>query len=387
LISKRGNRWRVVVQGGRDPITRQRKQWSGSAATKAEAQALERRLMAESVGASLTNVTVAALVEEWWRSGPRLAATTKLNYRSNLNAHILPVLGERKVEEIRPRLVASYLRYLQEDKGLGPATARKVRTVLSAVFSYAVAMEYVESNPVMKVPPPELHAAERIAPTIEETARLLLAAERDDPEFLTYLWVAAEEGGRRGETLALRWSCIDFDSGVITIDSSVTRGEDGVRVRPRTKSGKSRRVAVSDVTLGFLEAHRRRHEGLMRAVGRLPHVGPESLVFSGGQGSRRHPLDGLPWRPDSTSRRFARLKSSAGVRADIDLHGLRHTMITELLAAGVDPRTVMGRAGHASEAMTMKLYAKVRPNRDAAAAALWGQMLESKMQELRQSSA
>ena len=70
----------------------------------------------------------------------------------------------------------------------------------------------------------------------------------------------------------------------------------------------------------------------LRAIDRLPRVDPEGLVFSGGQGSRRHPLDGLPWRPDSTSRRFARLKETAGVRSDIDLHGLRHTMITELLA-------------------------------------------------------
>ncbi|HEX2040519.1 MAG TPA: tyrosine-type recombinase/integrase [Acidimicrobiales bacterium] len=60
------------------------------------------------------------------------------------------------------------------------------------------------------------------------------------------------------------------------------------------------------------------------------------------------------------------------MRSDVDLHGLRHTMITELLAAGVDPRTVMGRAGHSSETMTMKVYAKVRPTVDAAAADLWG---------------
>jgi integrase len=343
--------------------------------------------MAQSVGASSTSVTVAALVDDWWASGPRLAPSTRLNYRSNLDAHILPVLGETKVEDVRPRLVAAFLRHLQQDKGLGGGTARKVRTVLSAVFSYAVAMEYVESNPVMKVPPPEVEDTERVAPTIEETARILLAAERDDPEFLTYLWVAAEEGGRRGETLGLRWKCIDFEGAELSIEATVSRGEDGVQVRQRTKSKKPRRVAVSPITLALLAEHRRLYEVQLRALGRFPRIDPEGLVFSGGQGSRRHPLDGKPWRPDSTSRRFARLKENAGVRSDIDLHGLRHTMITELLAAGVDPRTVMGRAGHASEATTMKLYAKVRPSKDAAAASLWGEMLNKKMQELRGTSA
>lgn len=72
-----------------------------------------------------------------------------------------------------------------------------------------------------------------------------------------------------------------------------------------------------------------------------------------------------------------RLKELAGVRLEADLRGLRRPMITELLAAGVDPRTVMGRAGHASETMTIQVYAKVRPSRDAAAAELWGTMFRS----------
>jgi integrase len=59
-------------------------------------------------------------------------------------------------------------------------------------------------------------------------------------------------------------------------------------------------------------------------------------------------------------------------------------MITELLAAGVDPRTVMGRAGHSSEATTMAIYAKVRPAVDSAAAEMWGYLLQDKLAELRE---
>lgn len=78
-------------------------------------------------------------------------------------------------------------------------------------------------------------------------------------------------------------------------------------------------------------------------------------------------VDGRPWRPDSTSRRFGHIKERAKICADIGLHGLRRTMITELIAIGVDPRTVVGRAGHRWEAATMTIYAKVRPVVDAAA--------------------
>jgi hypothetical protein len=72
----------------------------------------------------------------------------------NLNNHILPMLGDKKVDEIRPRLVAAFLQHLPEQTGMAPATVRKVRTVLSAVMSFAVAMEYADSKPVMKVAPP-----------------------------------------------------------------------------------------------------------------------------------------------------------------------------------------------------------------------------------------
>jgi integrase len=181
----------------------------------------------------------------------------------------------------------------------------------------------------------------------------------------------------------LRWRDVDLVNGTITIERTISIGDDGVQERARTKSGGSRTLAVSRGTVCQLAALRERTEGLLsEAAGTRVSLGGDALVFSGG-GSRRNPLDGKPWRPDSTSRRFRRVKDHATVREEIDLHGLRHTMITEMLAAGVDPRTVMGRAGHSSEATTMTVYAKVRPVVDTAAAQLWGRILEDKVAALR----
>lgn len=250
-------------------------------------------------------------------------------------------------------------------------------------MSFAVAMEYVETNPVMKIPPPELDQAERVAPTLEETARILLVVEAEHPDFHTYLWVAAEEGGRRGETLALRWRDVDFEGAAITIRGTISVGEDGLQYRPTTKTKRTRTVAISDVTLELLRQHYARMEGrLSAAAGQSAELKPDDFVFSGGEGSRRTLIDGQPWRPDSATRRFRRAKMAADVATDISLHGLRHTM-TELFSAGVDPRTVMGRAGHSSEATTMEVYAKVRPAIDRLAADLWGRMLDAKLRELR----
>jgi hypothetical protein len=119
MIQKRGSRWRVVVQAGRDPLTGVRRQLSGSATTEREAVRLERRLRLQVQGGAVGTITLADLVTEWWASKPRLAPTTQANYRDNLDNHILPVLGSKRVEDIRPRLVGAFLQHLQAKKGLG----------------------------------------------------------------------------------------------------------------------------------------------------------------------------------------------------------------------------------------------------------------------------
>ena len=66
---------------------------------------------------------------------------------------------------------------------------------------------------------------------------------------------------------------------------------------------------------------------------------PGALLFS------RDGLGEEPWYPDSITRRFHRLCERAGL-GGMRLHDLRHYVATQLLAAGVDVRTVAGRLGH-----------------------------------------
>ena len=47
---------------------------------------------------------------------------------------------------------------------------------------------------------------------------------------------------------------------------------------------------------------------------------------------------------------------------DVTPHQLRHTYITNLLYAGVDPKTVQYLAGHENSKTTMDIYAKIKYN-------------------------
>ena len=65
----------------------------------------------------------------------------------------------------------------------------------------------------------------------------------------------------------------------------------------------------------------------------------------------------LTWalRPDSVTQRYGRLAKRLGIKTH--LHALRHYSATELIAAGVDPRTVAGRLGHSGGgSTTLRVY-------------------------------
>lgn len=64
----------------------------------------------------------------------------------------------------------------------------------------------------------------------------------------------------------------------------------------------------------------------------------------------------MPPAPASISPRYERMAASLGIRTT--LHKLHHYSATELIAAGVDVRTIAGRLGHGGGgATTLRVYA------------------------------
>lgn len=59
------------------------------------------------------------------------------------------------------------------------------------------------------------------------------------------------------------------------------------------------------------------------------------------------------------------------------LNSIRHTQATQLLANGVDVKTVQTRLGHANASITLGWYAHAIPEKDHEAADLFGNLLES----------
>ena len=89
----------------------------------------------------------------------------------------------------------------------------------------------------------------------------------------------------------------------------------------------------------------------------------DTFVFSYAPDHRRH------CDPDAITHRYSKMAADLGI--DTHLHALRHYSATELIAAGVDVRTVAGRLGHGGGgATTLRVYAAWLAAADKSAAGL-----------------
>ena len=77
--------------------------------------------------------------------------------------------------------------------------------------------------------------------------------------------------------------------------------------------------------------------------------------------------DGKPLRPDSITHAWIKLVRRIGLKG-IRLHDARHSHASLMLKAGIHPKIVQERLGHASIQITLDTYSHVVPGLQEAAA-------------------
>ena len=184
----------------------------------------------------------------------------------------------------------------------------------------------------------------------------LLDLARGTDLFIPVL-LATNLGLRRGEVLALRWEHVDFANGIVHIrENKVITKEGALTKAPKSAAGIRDLTMGSQVMTELKQAHAKYIRNKL-AKGRA--FKDSGLVFS--------QEDGSEYRPESLTRMWRRFLDKHGLKS-IRFHDLRHSCATALLEAGVDPKTVQTRLGHADIAMTMNIYAHCTPNMDRNAA-------------------
>jgi integrase len=200
------------------------------------------------------------------------------------------------------------------------------------------------------VPEPEIE----IATDAEIKLVLDRLRERDRPLY-TIASLALATGMRRGELLALRWQ--DVEDGKVKVERSLEQTRSGLKFKsPKTKRGR-RSVSIPASVAAELRAHKVAQQEFRLAIG-LGRLSPQDLVFTA--------RDGAPRKPNALTNDWLRATMTVGRR--INLHALRHTHVSNLIAAGIDILTISRRVGHASPAITLSVYGHLCPSTDDRAA-------------------
>ncbi|MCO5306053.1 MAG: site-specific integrase [Microthrixaceae bacterium] len=375
-VTRKGKKYYAVVELDRDPLTGKRKRtWHPAGTTKRSAQQLLGRLLEDLETNTYLEpeaITVGSyLVDEWLVSTKNeLRFATYDSYRRNIENHVVPHIGAVRLQALRPIDLTRYYSTLLDSGrrdgrgGLSPKSVRNIHQTLRKAFDDAVRLHYLRSNPAVGAKPPKPSGGSNTIRYWTASELRMFLARNSDHRHASMWTLAASTGMRRGELLGLRWRDVDLDRRRLSIRQTIISvGYEVIRSEPKTAKG-ARTIDLDVRTVRMLRAHRAEQLLEQRSLEKPHH--DDGLVFCR--------EDGQPYHPDFVRQSFERRVRSSKVTR-IRFHDLRHTHATLMLQAGVPPKVVSERLGHATVAFTMEIYAHVIPGMQAEAAETFGDVL------------
>jgi integrase len=311
----------------------------------------------------------AEVAEQWLALKSDRRPGTVNNWRAQVNGYLTPKLGTLRLDLIDTEVVEQLQVNLTNK--LSPRTINAIRTTLAAILNLAIRRGYIAGkNPVADAVKPFSADQEiMINEHGEEVRDRKAQAEAVRPEevlgpdeirrlvdaatpglYRTLFATAALTGLRSGELFGLRWSDIEIErenaDPKIFVRRSLTwargAGEEGTVVykfySPKTKAGR-RDVSVPPELAAVLRAWKLR----------CPVSGTLDLVFC--------TVEGKPVRRSNALRYgLWPALSRAGLRR-VNMHSLRHSFASMLIALNTPITEVAKRLGHSTPAVTLDVYA------------------------------
>jgi integrase len=243
-----------------------------------------------------------------------------------LNRHLIPTLGDKKLDAITNEDVQRLKQRLKEK---APKTVNNTLTVMNVLLKAAVEWGVIERHPcsIRLLPTPITEAQFH---DFDAYDRLVQAANRLDPNGYLLVLLGGDAGLRLGEMMALEWSDVDLGKRQLCVQHSDWKGH-----VTTTKGGRPRHVPMTERLAAALHAHR--------------HLrGKRVLVRAGGE----------PLTMKIVQDHVARAAQKGAVRPGV--HILRHTFCSHLSMRGAPARAIQELAGH-QDLKTTQRYMHVSP--------------------------
>lgn len=302
------------------------------------------------------SITLAKYTELWLReiAPVKLAKSTLARDRQDID-RFLPVLGHYKLTELRPehfrQLYADLrkVKNLKTGKPLSECTVEGVHACLCGILSDAMEGGFLDHNPAWRTYRYAGKKKEKVIADEATTQRLIAALEEESLKYETYFKLIIATGMRRGECCGLQWGDVNWQERSIHIQRNV------VKVTGEGIFAKETKTAAGDRYVYFsLEM-----ESLLKEFQR--ECAWETETYDGRKLEdadyvfRRHGYR-LPMTPSTFTWRFKLILKKHGLPPALNVHSLRHTNASLLIAGGADVATVAGLLGHSQPSTTLDIY-------------------------------
>lgn len=301
---------------------------------------------------------------EYWLSVHKLTIReiTYRQYMSMARVHVIPRLGHIPLQRLAGAHIQRFISELakgdpaKKKKGLAPSSIHLIYNMLHKAMKDALEWELIGADPCRGVKLPR-NVQEEVQALDAEQAQVLLEAVQGTPLY-GIVTLALATGLRRGELLALKWSDLDLDRGILQVQRTdvYINGQGHVQNEPKTRSGK-RSIVLTSFAVQALREHRTQQR---RARMQARTWQENNLVFCNARGGYLAPA--------LLFRRFKQVLEKAELDP-IRFHALRHSCATLLLKMRVPGKVVQEILGHSSISITMDKYGHVLPGMQAEAIA------------------
>ena len=269
-------------------------------------------------------------------------ASTYNKYKSIYNLHIRPVVSDCKINAIGNSHIQNIIDNCSD---LSPKTINDILCVVKMILEYT-RQNGTAVNVCMKGMTVRQERKEMRVLTVDEQKRLtsVLLSETDLKKLGVYLALCT--GIRIGELCALRRENINFDTGMLSVRSTMQR----VQIEDSTKKTKiiitepKSRCSVRDIPLPkfLLDLCRKYYSNFQ----------PSFFLLTG----TTHYLE-----PRALRYNFKKYISESGLK-NVNFHALRHTFATRCVENGFEIKTLSEILGHVNVNITLNRY--VHPSVD-----------------------
>lgn len=274
-----------------------------------------------------------------------LKPVTKYNYQRDLEIHLLPVFGNRKVNSITTADMTTF--FTQMDKA--SETTRKLRTVMSSVFSFGKRQGYVSQNPcVGALYKTDTATTKKVKYLDKEQCQALMAATAEYSIVNTIIQFILFTGMRIGECLGLTWDCVDFEHNTVTIRNNLAYAYDEWYLSTPKTEDSERIIKLSDYTKNLLLLHKQHQEEEKALVGSA--WAQPNVVFTSSIGN---------FFDRTYVNKYLKQTCTENGLPPVSVHKLRHSNASLLINNGAALKAVSARLGHCNIAITADIYGHI----------------------------